>query len=120
MNKNLSITKEARVFEAYMHNKNQRVTLLYHGVGAFTFRLLNDRPLTKPNEWLLQHDEMQYRANMIYDTAKSIMTGEGTDENDETRNIIVEFEQKDSFEWKAWFDTKEGTEEIIVPSLIFN
>ena len=58
LNKNFEITREARVFEGYMHNSNKRVTLLYHGVGAFTFRLLGDRPLTKPNEWAIFYDDM--------------------------------------------------------------
>ena len=57
---------------------------------------------------------------MIYEPLKSIMTGEGIDENDETQKITVEFEQKDTFSWKTYFETTEGTQEMTIPSLIFN
>lgn len=45
-NKNQEITASSKVIEAYMHNKNTRVTLLYRGLGTFTFRLVESKPLT--------------------------------------------------------------------------
>ena len=45
-NKNQEITESSKVIEAYMHNQNARVTLLYRGIGTFTFRLVESKPLT--------------------------------------------------------------------------
>ena len=39
VNKNLKIAEEAKVVEAYIHNDNKRLTLLYHGLGSYTFSL---------------------------------------------------------------------------------
>ena len=36
---NLSEAVKSKVFEAHMHKNDTRLTLLYHGTGAFTFDL---------------------------------------------------------------------------------
>ena len=39
VNKNLKIAEEAKVVEAFIHNDEKRLTLLYHGLGSYTFLL---------------------------------------------------------------------------------
>ena len=51
INKGLEITENVKVVEAYVHNNNERVTLIYKGLGAFTFELKPATSLAMPNCW---------------------------------------------------------------------
>ena len=56
LNKNLKITEVAKVVEAFMHNedkKENRLTLLYHGLGSYTFKLKPSLRLDKPSDWFV-------------------------------------------------------------------
>ena len=53
VNKDFKITKQAKVVEAYMHNNDSRLTLIYHGLGSYTFKLKQSLPLEEPSDWLV-------------------------------------------------------------------
>ena len=56
-NKNLEITECSKVCEAHMHNQHCRVTLLYRGLGAYTFRLVESKQLTTLSQWQVYYQD---------------------------------------------------------------
>ena len=50
-NKNLAFTESTKVVSAHTHNSGKRVTLLYHGLGSFTFELKKAISLLQKSSW---------------------------------------------------------------------
>lgn len=59
-NKTLEITENFKIIEAYRHNKNH-ITLIYKGLGAFSFITLKAKNLAEENMWHLSQGETDYR-----------------------------------------------------------
>ena len=64
LNKNLSATQGCKLVEARMHNNDRRVTLLYPGLGSFTFEMSQDMPLTQKSEWHCKYRKESYNLLM--------------------------------------------------------
>ena len=56
VNKDFRITEGAKLVEAFMHNEMKRVTLIYHGLGSYTFNLILSSPLTVANDWMFRQE----------------------------------------------------------------
>ena len=39
-----------------MHNNDSRLTLIYHGLGSYTFKLRQSLPLEEPSDWLVKQN----------------------------------------------------------------
>lgn len=53
-NLKLDITKDVKIVEAYEHNSD-RLTLVYKGLGSYTFILRPAQSLIDPNRWYIQY-----------------------------------------------------------------
>ena len=52
-NKDFTITDNVKVVEAFFHDSMQRLTLLFHGLCSYTFRLRKSYPMTVMSSWLV-------------------------------------------------------------------
>ena len=50
-NKDLGITEPYKVVSSYIHHKGKRATLIYHGLGSFTFLFRNAISLIHRSHW---------------------------------------------------------------------
>ena len=64
-NKDLRITEEAKVVEAFMHNDNERLTLIYKGLGSYTFKMNPSKPLVEPSDWLVMRNQTNRQFNLL-------------------------------------------------------
>lgn len=67
-NKNLEITENVKVVEAYKHKSghSERITLIYKGLGSFTFSQKKGTSLLEPNEWHGKHNERDFHVKLQF------------------------------------------------------
>ena len=51
VNKDFKIVENAKIVDAHLHDNQSRLTVIYHGVAAFTFKLLESKSLTTMSTW---------------------------------------------------------------------
>ena len=86
-NKNLSVAIKSKVVEAHLHNNDERVTLVYLGVGAFTFELGNAKPLNKFALWEGTYKSKKFSCNVIFTGDGKKIEGSGKDEDGKNLKI---------------------------------
>ena len=86
-NKDLEITEDVKVVEAIMHNNDERVTLVYHGLGAFTFNLMNAMSLANPSDWVGQYEERDFKVPLKFSSSRDLISGKGKDIDDEDMHL---------------------------------
>ena len=127
LNKNLCLTEGCKVVEAHMHavdkgpdtklQVDRGLTLVYPGLGAFTFALHEGRSLTEKGDWLVQFDKQEFRLPIQFNAIKNTASGEGLDEHEKRVTLHLGIERKERCHWEAFVDTEGGTERFMIPDL---
>ena len=67
-NKDLEITENVKVVEAYKHSKGNanRITLIYKGLGSVTFQQKKGTSLLEPNEWRGKHKDRDFHVKLQF------------------------------------------------------
>lgn len=126
-NKDLQITEGTKVVEAHMHQgqNEKHVTLIYQGLGSFTFALKPSVQLAKASDWLVTQgldgqEQQQFYTQLQFDGNRHDAYGSGTYENGEKFDVKLEFQRLDTNHWHGVFDSDEGLFEIQIESLRFD
>ena len=65
-NKNLSIAEKAKVVEAYAHNGNRRVTLVFRDAAALTFELSKAKAIEKKANYEGVCQKKKFKAQITF------------------------------------------------------
>ena len=65
-----------------MHNNDTRVTLIYKGLGSFTFDIKKAVSLVELSEWRGTYQNRDFQVRLSLDPQNNKIVGEGKDEND--------------------------------------
>ena len=65
-----------------MHNNDNRVTLIYKGLGSFTFNIKKAVSLVELSEWRGTYHNRDFSVRLSLDPHRNMIVGEGKDEND--------------------------------------
>ena len=108
-NKDLEITESVKLVDAYFHNKGERISLLYKGLGSFTFEMKKAKSVFHQTEWFAKIDDMEfsaklqfkYKINKKYGQQSTVCraTGKGKDENEKMIDIKIEMHDYTSKPW---------------------
>lgn len=114
-NKNLEITESQKVVEAHLHNKGNRVTLIYKGLGSFTFNLKKAKSIVEPSTWNgVYLDVRDYKVQLGYDPKTHIIEGKGVDENEIPVTVSVALQKEDVYNWTGHYETDTSTQTLLI------
>jgi len=63
----MKLIKNSKVVESRIHNEEQRVTLLYKGVGSFTFEFKESKSLRTENRWQGVYKKQKFYVDLKFD-----------------------------------------------------
>ena len=98
-NKKLEITESVKVVEAHLHNMGKRVTLVYKGLGSFTFDLLTAKQLIEPGDWGGKFEKRKFHATLRLNLLNNQIEGEGKDEDNKNVSVAVKLNRKNNYSW---------------------
>jgi len=123
-NKDFEITRVAKVVEGFMHasldaNKQiiagrDRMTVLYQGLGAYTFQLKQSRSLNEMGDWLITYKGNQFHCSMAFAKDRSSVSGSGKDNNDKPFKMEIDLRSQESNNWQGYIETEGGTQEFLI------
>lgn len=130
LNKDLTITEHVKFVEAFSHNKGQRVTLLYKGLGSFTFQMKKAKSIAHKSHWFAKIDDYEfstslkfkYHVNKKYGQQGTVCvaTGGGKDENDKPVQVKIEMEDYTSKPWTGYYEKEDEMCDIFIADITFN
>ena len=98
-NKNLEITENVKIVEAYRHD--QRVTLIYVGLGAFTFEYKEASSLSDENDWQATYLAKEFTVGLIFKNGERV-NGKGKTKNEEQVEVKITLDRKPE-NWIGFF-----------------
>lgn len=119
-NKDLEITEKQKVVETHVHNGGQRVTLIYKGLGAFTFNLKKAKSLVEASAWGGEFRGRSFRAQLAFSPREPLIEGKGTDEDDTPVSVRINLRRADSTNWSGYYEAEEEMYQTLIEGLTFN
>lgn len=111
INKGLEITEGVTIVEGYMHfdpnSDTDRVTLIYKGLGSFTFTLKKATSLALPNQWHGEYLKRRFQTTLTYSAKTKVLEGKGLDDNDNNVGVKIVLEPKEEDIWGGYYETEE-------------
>lgn len=105
MNKNLAITEGSKVISSYMHQNGKRVTLLYSGLGAYTFQLKDAISLLNKSLWHGKYkNDQTFNCQLQFNRNGLKAEGSGKTDTDADVNVSVALSPKESAHWMGFYE----------------
>ena len=119
-NKNFMITAPFKVMTSHMHSNDRRITMVYQGLGSYTFELREATPLTKYTLWSGSYRGCHFTCKMRINEQTMQITGKGKDDNgNEIRVKQCQLAPIDCASWKGYLELANRIEPLEVPCLEF-
>ena len=120
VNKKLEITEKIKVVEAYAHNSGNRVTLIYKGLGSYTFNLKKAKSLIVPSPWFCKFNGREFTVDLKFRPKKSLAIGECKDENDKDVKVKLNLRKDNTMSWDGNYETEDDMINILIEDLRFD
>lgn len=79
----------------------KRVTLVYKGLGSFTFDLRTAKQLIEPGDWGGKFEKRKFHATMRLNLLNNQIEGEGKDEDNKNVSVAVKLNRKNNYSWQG-------------------
>ena len=66
LNNKLDITENVKVVQAFLHNEGKRVTIIYKGLGSYTFVLRDAKALVEASNWKCRYKDRNFHINLEF------------------------------------------------------
>ena len=104
-NKNLAFTESTKVVSGHQHHNGKRVTLLYQGLGAFTFQLKDALSLLNRSLWQGKYQSDQtFNCQLQFNRNGQRVEGSGKTDTDADVHIEVRLEPQDKAHWIGYYE----------------
>ena len=100
-----------------MHNNDTRVTLIYKGLGSFTFDIKKAVSLVELSEWRGTYQNRDFQVRLSLDPQNNKIVGEGKDENDVGLCLEINLNQYEQNNWSGYYETEDETIPFIFENL---
>ena len=119
-NKNLASTDACKVPTAHLHGDGRRVSLVYRGLGAFTFQLKNATRLTNSSAWAGRANGRFFSCQLRFSPKGERVHGSGSDDLGSTVTVDVRMQPQAQTIWHGHFETGGLAQDVTIACLTFN
>ena len=103
-----------------MHNYGDRVTVIYSGLGAYTFNLKKAKSLFEPSDWMCEYKGQSFHVPLRFSNSRDLISGSCQVEDKGTVDVSIALRHSDTNHWEGYYETEDEMVNIIVQDMQFD